>query len=80
MIKEKLCGLLASTKGFKKTDILDNVVVENTECLIDSFLKTRTKVCSGICGKCRKKVTKGIFSKLSRGSLTENSELDPWHL
>lgn len=80
MYKEKLCDIFAAIKGFKKTDIPDGTPVEDTGCLLDLFTKNPTKACVGICGECRKKVTKGGFSNLSAGSLTENSEPDPWHL
>lgn len=80
MIKEKLCDLFAAANGFKKTSVSENLVVENTGCLVNILSNNGAKVCSGICGKCRKKVTKGKFNGLSSGSLTENSKSDTWHL
>lgn len=79
MIKEFLCGINASVIGIKKQPT--NETVGSEVCLVDTFTKSKSKACTGVCLKCKCRVTSGVFSPESRINVgPKGQEDDTWHL
>ncbi len=78
MSNELLCDIKARLNGIKKQPTGETVGSE--DCLVDIFTKSDLKACTGVCLKCKCRITLGKFNNKSSQSLTPNSNDDTHHL